>query len=165
MTGKEWVFDGYRPGALAKMLALHMDYYGREWGFGKKFETYCAAGMATFFETFSPEKDLFLAAWSGNDVLRGTVVIQGRGDNKAQLRWFVVDPCFQGQGLGRTLLEAAMTFCREKGVDEIFLSTFAGLEASRNLYESAGFKLMEEKTGDPWTGDKGELIFRWKKDR
>lgn len=164
MTKEDMSFDGYRPGAIAQMLTLHMDYYGRKWCFGRKFETYCAGGMAEFFENFDEETCFFLAARTAEGDMRGCIVIDGRKaqGSGAQLRWFIVDPKAHGAGIGRYLLEQAMTFCREKCFGNVFLTTFAGLDASRKLYESVGFQLAEEKQGDPWTGDKGELIFLWK---
>lgn len=157
------VYDGYQPGSIGQMLTLHMDYYGPEWGLGQKFEIYCAGGMAAFFSDFDPDRDFFLAARNAQGEMLGSIVIDGReamGEG-ARLRWFIVDQRIKGAGTGTHLLEQAMAFCQSKGFGDIFLATFAGLEASRHLYEKAGFRLVEKKTGDPWSGEMGERIFRY----
>jgi ribosomal protein S18 acetylase RimI-like enzyme len=165
MKRDDLIFDGYRPGALAQMLSLHMNYYGSQWNLGRQFEIYCAEGMAAFFANFDANLDYFLAAWNENGKMIGSIVIDGHKAKKegAQLRWFIVDASSHGLGIGRYLLDQAMEFCRNRDFDNIFLMTFAGLHASRRLYESAGFQLVDEKKDDPWSGERGELVFRHNK--
>ncbi len=156
-------FDGYRPGAIGQVLCLHMNYYGSEWQFGKIFEIYCAGGMAAFFEKFDPENDMFLAAWNENGEMLGSIVLDGHdaGGAGAQVRWFIVDKAVHGRGIGRQLFEKAMEFSRSKGFAKVFLSTFEGLDASRHLYESAGFELIEKRSAADWSNNIPELIFRY----
>jgi GNAT superfamily N-acetyltransferase len=59
------------------------------------------------------------------------------------LRWFIVEPEWQGKGIGQKLIEQALTFCRERGYKKIALWTFAGLDPARVIYERAGFRLIE----------------------
>jgi transcriptional regulator with PAS, ATPase and Fis domain len=54
----------------------------------------------------------------------------------------------QGRGLGADLLGRAVSFCDERGYERIWLTTFAGLDAARALYERHGFVL----TGETGTG-------------
>ncbi len=165
MTELSFVLDGYRPGALAQALRLHMDYYGPEWGLGKNFETYCAGGMADFLSQFDADRDLFVAAWDSQGNMLGAVTLDGRdySHEGARLRWFIVDGAAQGSGVGRRLLDEVMGFCRAKGFERICLSTFAGLDSARHLYESVGFRLIEERTDDPWDSGTGEQVFRYDK--
>jgi hypothetical protein len=44
----------------------------------------------------------------------------------------------------------ALQFCRQKKFPLVYLSTFAGLDAARRLYEKAGFRLRAEGEGDHW---------------
>jgi len=48
-------------------------------------------------------------------------------------------PEFQGLGLGRLLLEAALEAARHLGFAEMVLETNAKLEAARRMYERYGF--------------------------
>jgi ribosomal protein S18 acetylase RimI-like enzyme len=50
-----------------------------------------------------------------------------------------VAPEMRGQGLGRALLEEAITFARAQGADYMDLNTSAQDVAARALYESVGF--------------------------
>jgi diamine N-acetyltransferase len=64
----------------------------------------------------------------------------------------MIDHRFQGQGLGRQALEAAVDWIiRERGADRVRLSVVPSNEKARGLYRSAGFV----ETGEL---DDGELV-------
>jgi GNAT superfamily N-acetyltransferase len=63
----------------------------------------------------------------------------------------------RGSGLGRRLMDAALTYGAERGFSRIFLWTFADLAGARRLYERAGFKTIEAKTGLIWGAERTEL--------
>ena len=65
----------------------------------------------------------------------------------------------QGKGLGADLLGRAVGFCDERGYERIWLTTFAGLDAARSLYERFGFSLTGETETDQWSGGVTEQIF------
>lgn len=155
------IHQGYRPGVIAEVLALEMAYFTPNWGFGRKFEAKLAAELGEFFARYDDGRDLFLGALDRHDQLIGTVTIDGidaLGDG-AQLRWFVVSPAAQGQGVGRMLMELVDRFLRDRGCRRTFLTTFDGLEAARRLYERFGFRLVAEEPHDPWSGDVGMQTF------
>jgi len=156
----EFVFDGYRPGALAAAVKLHADYYAREWGFGLAFETKVAGEMAEFLQRMDPERDLFLTAWRGGE-LAGSIALDasGGGEKGAHLRWFIVSDAARGTGLGRRLMADAMRFAGERGIERMWLTTFAGLDAARGLYEKHGFRLTRESDADQWSGGVREQLF------
>lgn len=151
-------FDGYRPGCLADIVALHARYYARNWGFGLAFETKVAGELAAFLAGMDPQRDLFLAAYQDDAVVGSVVVdVTGGGQRGAHLRWFIV--AAQGRGLGKMLLERAMRFCDDQGQQSVWLTTFAGLDAARGLYERHGFRLVEESDVDQWQGGVREQLF------
>ncbi len=158
---QDYTFDGYRPGALAGVVALHIGYYAREWGFGRPFETKVAGELAEFLGRVDTSRDLFLTAWRG-EVLAGSISIDatGGGAMGAHLRWFIVSDDARGSGLGGALMGRAMDFCRAQGLDRVWLTTFAGLDAARRLYEKHGFVLAEESDADQWSGGVREQLFR-----
>ena len=110
------VFHGYRPGALAGVLGLHMEYYAREWGFGLAFETKVASELSEFLNRFDPERDLFLTVWRG-DVLVGSISmdVSGGGLEGCHLRWFVVSDGVRGTGLGKQLMARAISHADSVG--------------------------------------------------
>jgi len=149
--------EGYRPGIIAEALALEMAYFAANWGFGRQFEAKLAADMGAFFARYDDARDLFLGAVDQNDRLIGTVTIDGIdvSGHGAQLRWFVVSPIVQSQGIGQALMERVDMFLRERGYRRTFLTTFDGLEAAWRLYERFGFRLVAEEPHDPWSGSVG----------
>jgi ribosomal protein S18 acetylase RimI-like enzyme len=67
----------------------------------------------------------------------------------ALLEELYVAPGRRGQGLGRSLLEAAMRTAREQGARWIELGTSEDDVAARGLYESAGFTNREGHPDGP----------------
>jgi GNAT superfamily N-acetyltransferase len=153
-------FDGYRPGSLAATVALHAEYYAREWRFGLPFEAKVASELAEFMTRMDAGRDLFLTAWDG-DVMVGTVTIDvtGGGEGGAHLRWFIVSDAARGTGLGGALISRAIAFCDERDVPRIWLTTFAGLDAAAALYERHGFTLISESDVDQWSGGVRERLY------
>jgi GNAT superfamily N-acetyltransferase len=151
---------GYRPGALAAIVGLHAGYYARHWNFGLPFETKVGAELAEFLARHDAERDLFLVAYLNDDVVASVIIDQsGGGPRGAHLRWFIVSEAMQGKGLGADLLGRAVGFCDEHGYERIWLTTFAGLDAARSLYERFGFRLTGEAESDQWSAGVREQIF------
>lgn len=145
------VHAGYLPGAIGRVTELHAAYYSRNWGFGLYFESKVAKGLSEFLDRYDETHDgLWLAVKEDN--LIGSIVIDGSRwtADGARLRWFIVAPEFQGRGIGTKLIDRALLFCRQKGFPIVHLSTFAGLDAARRLYERAGFRLRAEGKGGHW---------------
>jgi ribosomal protein S18 acetylase RimI-like enzyme len=156
-----FALDGYRPGSLAGVVGLHMDYYRDAWGFGLEFETKVALEMAEFLRRMDPNSDLFLTAWDRQGRLAGSVTIDisGGGPRGAHLRWFIVSGETRGKGLGKDLMDRAIRHCDRRSAPQIWLTTFAGLDAARGLYEKHEFKLVTESGEDQWRGGVREQFF------
>lgn len=155
-------FAGYRPGALAAIVQLHMNYYHEHWQFGLHFETKIASELAEFLSRMDNQSDLIVTAYkSGGEQLIGSIIIDAvHADSKgAHLRWFIVDPQLAGQGLGRQLIDLAIQHCDNKAFAQVYLTTFRGLDAARSLYESLGFRLDDESNVDQWQGGVVEQRF------
>ncbi len=144
-------WTGYRPGALARLLDLQISTYAPRLGFGLGFETRVAAEMADFLARHDPARDLFLLAET-DGVILGGITLDGE-DSAAglgHLRWLVVAPEARGRGLGRRLLERAVAFGREAGLNRLWLTTVADLTEAGTLYRRAGFRVTEERRGETW---------------
>ena len=87
-----------------------------------------------------------------NDKIIGSIAIDGLKDKTEgnHLRWFIVEPKYQGKGIGAQLIESAINFCKKKRSNKIYLWTFEGLDTARHLYEKYGFHLVNEKQGETW---------------
>ncbi len=145
------VRSGYIPGLLGRMVELHGAYYSREVSFGLKFETLVGHDMAEFFSRLDHPGN---ATWYvlHNRQIGGGISVDGETlePGIGQLRWFILDDDVQGAGLGNKLMDAAMAFVQQQDFRQVYLWTFAGLDAARGLYEKHGFELAEEKTGRKW---------------
>ena len=75
---------------VEQMTALHMGYYGAEWGFGPPFEALLRREGDAFVANFRPGRDLMLTTWAQGR-LTGSVVIDGSERDGAgnHLRWFM----------------------------------------------------------------------------
>lgn len=154
------IVEGWRPGALGRIVELHGDYYHRQAGFGLFFEAKVARELAEFLCRSRPGRDgLWLALVDGR--VEGSIVIDGIAatDRGAHLRWFVVSDRLRGQGAGHALIAAALALCRANRWPSCHLWTFAGLDAARHLYEKNGFTLAEERRGAQWGVEVSEQRF------
>ncbi|HET7776397.1 MAG TPA: helix-turn-helix domain-containing GNAT family N-acetyltransferase, partial [Azospira sp.] len=142
---------GYRPGLIGRVVEMHALFYARHAGFGAFFEGRVASGLAEFVGRLeAPCNGIWVALQHGRIV--GSIAIDGQdlGNNRAHLRWFILDDGCRGQGAGRQLLQAALDFCDAQGFAATRLWTFQGLEAARRLYEASGFALVHEEPGQQW---------------
>jgi GNAT superfamily N-acetyltransferase/DNA-binding MarR family transcriptional regulator len=158
------IHEGFLPGAIGRVAEMHGRYYAREWAMPSFFEARVASGIAEFSQRLDrPANQLWLAVQAGQIV--GSAAIDGEdlGEGKAHLRWVILDDGLRGSGTGRRLLNTAMAFCDARGYPETHLWTFKGLNAARRLYESLGFVLAEEWSGDQWGKPMTEQRFVRKK--
>lgn len=156
------ILDAPPPGALGQLVALHGGWYARHWRFGLGFEAQMALEIGDFATTLPHPDSRQFCAMEG-DRLLGAIAIDGRGRPSARLRWFIVAEDARG-GLGRRLLAEGLAFARERGFGDLWLTTFAGLDVARRLYESAGFGLEWEGAdtgyGAPVTGQRFRMALR-----
>lgn len=145
------IIPGYQPGLLARITEMHALYYARTSGFGQRFESVVAGGLATFADRLENTSN---GLWSAvqDDRVIGCIAIDGEdlGNNLAHLRWFIVDDCARGTGIGKALLRTALAFVDAHAFSQTHLWTFSSLQAARHLYESHGFACVEEKEGQQW---------------
>jgi GNAT superfamily N-acetyltransferase len=139
---------GYQPGLLGWMVQIQTRYYADLVQFGLPFESKVAAEIAEFALRHTDAGNLLLAAHMDNEFV-GSIVIDGGTTPAARLRWFVVVPQLQGQGVGRMLLKKALTFA-DQHHEYIWLTTIVELHAARHLYEESGFTLATEHTDATW---------------
>ncbi len=151
------------PGELGAVVALHGRWYARHWKFGAYFEALVARDLGGFLVDFDAARDGFWIEPDDSGAVAGSISIVGprASETPARLRWFIVDERMQGRGLGRKLMRSAMQFCREVGHRHVTLTTFAGLDAARALYEAHGFRLTDEHVDRSWGVAVTEQRFDW----
>jgi ribosomal protein S18 acetylase RimI-like enzyme len=120
------------------------------------------ADYASFLAAELEKRDVgILVAEDNGDVL-GYAYAAVEGYDYMQLRGpagvlhdIIVDPEYRGRGIGRMLLDAALTFLRSRGVPRVVLTTAARNDVAQRLFATMGFRqTMIEMTRE--LGDGGE---------
>ncbi|MDG1287764.1 MAG: GNAT family N-acetyltransferase [Rickettsiales bacterium] len=100
-------------------------------------EAYDAKVLANADEYIIAAKgEILLAELSG--VIVGVVALMYHGDD-LELTKMAVDENYQGQGIGKLLMQAALKRAREMNPAKIFLLTSSTLGPANSLYEKSGF--------------------------
>jgi N-acetylglutamate synthase-like GNAT family acetyltransferase len=137
-----------RPGDVGYVVYLHGTLYAREHGWDHTFEAYVAGPLSDFARSHNDRERIWIVERGAQ--VAGSVAIVEASPSEAQLRWLLLDPDLRGRGIGRTLVEEAISFSRESGYSLLFLWTVSALAAAAKLYRSAGFQLTEENTHELW---------------
>jgi N-acetylglutamate synthase-like GNAT family acetyltransferase len=149
-----------QPGDMGEVIHQHGALYAGEYGFGIQFEYYVARGLCEFYERYYPKRNrVWVCEHKG--AMIGFLLLMEREDS-AQLRYFLIQPEYQGLGLGSKLLGLYMDFMRECGYQKSYLWTTDELGAAISLYKKFGFQLTEEKAstsfGKPVTEQRYDLV-------
>ena len=141
------------PGDLGMVIHLHGVIYAREYGLDTTFEPYVAKPLADFVLDGSGR------LWIAEDDERivGSIALVDGDKGVGQLRWFLLVPEARGTGLGKRLLDEALAYARQRGLAHIYLWSFADLTGALRLYERAGFRTTETKTGVVWGAERTEV--------
>jgi ribosomal protein S18 acetylase RimI-like enzyme len=134
----------HRAGDMGWIVHRQALLYWQEYGWGAPFEALLAEIAAKFLREFKPGRERsFLAEKDGEIV--GAVLVVEKSEHEAQLRMLYVEPKARGLGIGHALVAECVNFSRAAGYRSLALWTKDVLHAARHLYESAGFKLIEEQ--------------------
>ncbi len=100
---------------------------------------YPAEDLEHLAETYQGPADTFLVAEEDNRVI-GTCGVKADAPRTAILRRLFVDPEYRGKGVGRSLLNEALAFCKKKGFREVIIRTSTGMRQAIQLCNSMGFQ-------------------------
>ncbi|MCL1808643.1 MAG: GNAT family N-acetyltransferase [Clostridiales bacterium] len=156
---RKMVIRQFEASDIDYVISRHLDLYKAEYGFTSEiWKAYVADGVRQLAAGFDPERDCFYILESCGSP-SGCIAIVHREGGSAQLRFFFVEPSLRGQGAGNSLMNAAISFSREKKYARVFLWTFSELHTARHLYGKHGFLLTETLENTEW----GEPVLeeRW----
>ncbi len=103
---------------------------------GKQFDP---SGRHCFYEDIENIFDAFYCLLLGNELL-GTVALKKFDDDTVELKALYLDCTCRGKGLGRQLMEKAVTEARRLGYKSVVLDSMSQYEAALRLYRKMGFK-------------------------
>ena len=96
------------------------------------------------------------------DAVVGTCALKQHAPGEYELTKMGVDPSAQGVGIGRRLIEAAITEFERLGGKELFLETNTRLESAIHLYERTGFEHQPAvRPGSPY--DRANVYMIWRR--
>ena len=103
---------------------------------GKQFDP---SGRHRFYEDIENIFDAFYCLLLGNE-LQGTVALKKFDDDTVEPKALYLDRTCRGKGLGRQLMEKAVTEARRLGYKSVVLDSMSQYEAALRLYRKMGFK-------------------------
>jgi DNA-binding MarR family transcriptional regulator/N-acetylglutamate synthase-like GNAT family acetyltransferase len=143
-TKTPYLIRPHRPGDIGWVVGRHGALYADEYGWDDTFEAMVAEIAARFLRRFDAKRErCWIAEKDGENV--GSVFLVRKSATVAQLRLLIVDPKARGLGIGHRLVDECIAFARRAGYRKIVLWTNDILRAARRIYESRGFRLVEEE--------------------
>lgn len=132
-------------GDIGWAIERHARLYADEYGWNGEFEALVAKLFAAFAGEHDPLRErCWIAELDGERV--GCVFVVRNQDqaDTAQLRCLLVDPRARGLGVGQRLVDTCLEFARAAGYARMRLWTNDLLSAARRIYETRGFRLIEQ---------------------
>lgn len=147
---KEIKIRPYQEQDITYVIDRQLSLYESERQFTTEvWKNYLTQGVLSLVDKFDPDKDcMFILECDGN--ASGCIAITHTENNAAQLRYFFLEPELRGLGAGTALLNAALSFCRQRKYPHVFLWTVSAQESARILYKNAGFKITETSKNESW---------------
>ncbi|KZN61735.1 GNAT family N-acetyltransferase [Pseudoalteromonas luteoviolacea] len=92
----------------------------------------------------SSDKHRALVFQNNETLVVGWIVIEQRitleGGDRAEITGLVVHDLARGQGVGKQLVQAAISWAHSKGLNKVAVSSNAQREGSHHFYKQMGFK-------------------------
>ena len=125
----------FRPGDAAAFRRLNEEWITRFFRIEPKEAPILADPQRTILE---PGGRIFFATAGERCV--GCCALIRTSDKEFEVAKMAVEPSYQGAGIGRRLLQAAIEEGRSAGAQRLYLETNHVLKPAIRLYESVGFK-------------------------
>jgi len=145
-NGKPFVLRTHRPGDMGWVVWRQGLLYAREYGWDERYEPVAARIVADFIDHYEPERERCWIAERDGEPLGCVFLVRERSAEKtARLRLLHVEASARGLGLGKALVHQCTRFARDVGYERILLWTQSVLVAARHIYETEGYRLVQEE--------------------
>ena len=134
-----------RPGDLGWVVMAHGEVYNRQFGWNTDFEALVARIVADFADDTDAQREAAWIAEVDGQRVGCIFLVVGTEPGVARLRILLVTPNGRGRGVGTRLVEECLRFAREAGYRQVGLWTNDVLVAARKIYQTFGFRLVEEE--------------------
>jgi DNA-binding MarR family transcriptional regulator/GNAT superfamily N-acetyltransferase len=155
-----FTFRSHRPGDMGWITHRQAVLYHQEYGWNEEYEALIAGIMSKFITDFDPAMERCWIAERDGEIV-GSVFLVRKAKSIAKLRLLYVEPSARGLGIGARLVDECIRFARSKSYRTMTLWTNSVLVSARRIYESAGFRLVQEEKhhafGKDLTGQNWDL--------
>lgn len=129
---------------ILSLVARFSEFELPEWRQREEIDKTNRTSIERALQQLEPDSVILIAEQENKD-LAGFVHLQTETDYFRDQKYgyisdLAVAAAFEGQGIGRMLLEAAEQWARTKGYHLLALYVFAGNTHAQHLYEKNGFK-------------------------
>ncbi|MEV0250503.1 helix-turn-helix domain-containing GNAT family N-acetyltransferase [Nocardia sp. NPDC050712] len=131
-----------KPGDYGWVIQRNAALYAAEYGFDTSYETLVTKIVADFLDAHDEQRERAWIAEAGGTPV-GAVFCVADDAGTARLRLLLVEPSARGLGVGSALVQTCLRFATAAGYTEMVLWTNDILTAARQIYQRAGFELVE----------------------
>ncbi len=139
-----YLLRSHQPGDLGWVVHRHGVLYAQEYGYDETFEALVAEIVAKFIQHYDAKRERCWIAERSAEIV-GCVFLVAESKTLAKLRLLLVEPSARGLGIGTRLVAECVRFARQAGYKKIVLWTQSELDAARNVYKNADFRIIDKK--------------------
>jgi len=148
----------FKQSDIEYVISRHKTLYYAERHLSGSFSAYVDRIVYDFVAQFDAKTDC-MSILECNGVPAGSVAIKKADAKTAQLRFFMLEPEMRRRGYGNQLMDMALSFCRSKGYETVFLLTITAQVIARHVYETHGFHKTASEDRSEW--GEGVVEERW----